>query len=175
MVFLSYQIIKDEVNVLESMKLNQLKFAAWFVSEFPYWRACFQFSLICKKRAEVDLHENLWQCTKQPAFKFSQIEAKGKITFVEAWYDNSTSVQVPPDSNTIYASSFPTSLDIQNWWRAIARPRQMCVEHFLCDTVYSRKRPIFNNYGSQLPREVPLHPVQLGVDSCDQQLKKLLV
>ena len=48
-------------------------------------------------------------------------------------------------------STFPPSPELVSWWYSIPRPRQMRVDPLLCDHPFTRKRPIFNNSGCQLP------------------------
>lgn len=40
---------------------------------------------------------------------------------------------------------------MSSWWRSIPSPKQMRVEPWLCDVVFTKKNPIFNNTGCQLP------------------------
>lgn len=60
-------------------------------------------------------------------------------------------IRVPTDSSQLYVSSFPASKDIVDWWKGVQKPKQMRVEPFLCEDVYNKKLPIFNNKGCQLP------------------------
>lgn len=56
------------------------------------------------------------------------------------------------DSGNVFISSFPIDSTMLNWWRSIPSPKQMRVEPLLCTHPYTRKRPIFNNSGCQLPQ-----------------------
>jgi hypothetical protein len=41
--------------------------------------------------------------------------------------------------------------DLIEWWRLMPSPLQMRVDPYLCESVYFKKYPIFNNTGCQLP------------------------
>lgn len=81
-------------------------------------------------------------------------------------------IRVPLDSNQLYVSSFPSSKDIVEWWKAMPKPKQMRVEPFLCEDVYNKKLPIFNNKGCQLPAymspSAPRCQTQYLKKICDQ-------
>ncbi len=53
--------------------------------------------------------------------------------------------------NFLSISTFPPNQQLAEWWLSIPKPRQMRVEPLLCDHPYTRKRPIFNSSGCQLP------------------------
>lgn len=81
-------------------------------------------------------------------------------------------IRVPPDSSQLFVSSFPVSKDIFDWWKAIPKPKQMRVEPYLCEDVYNKKLPIFNNKGCQLPAymnpSAPRCQTQYLKKICDQ-------
>jgi hypothetical protein len=60
-------------------------------------------------------------------------------------------VKVPTLDNVVHAASVPVNKDIVCWWKGIPKPQQMRVDPNLCDQVYSKSRPIFNNTGCQVP------------------------
>ena len=60
-------------------------------------------------------------------------------------------IELPVDSSSISVASIPISKSIVMWWKQIPRPKQMRVEPNLCDIIYTRRIPIFNNSGCQLP------------------------
>lgn len=62
-----------------------------------------------------------------------------------------SSYNLPQNNYSLSVSSFPPSKDLTQWWRSFPPPSQMRVEPFLCDAVYLKKTPIFNNSGCQLP------------------------
>lgn len=60
-------------------------------------------------------------------------------------------IELPNDSSYLNIASFPISKSIFDWWLKIPKPIQMRNDPFLCDVVYTKKKPIFNNSGCQLP------------------------
>jgi hypothetical protein len=62
-----------------------------------------------------------------------------------------SSIILPSDDSIVHMSEFPVQPEMFNWWAKIPRPTQMRVDPFICDIVYTKKVPIFNNTGCQLP------------------------
>eukprot|EP01041_Mallomonas_annulata_P011558 gene11558-24171_t len=60
-------------------------------------------------------------------------------------------IRLPESPKNVTVTSFPISEKISDWWKNIDSPRQMRVEPLLCDTPYSKLRPIFNNTGCVTP------------------------
>lgn len=65
-------------------------------------------------------------------------------------------IQLPSSNATINVASMPVTNEIMEWWKKIQKPNQMRVDPNLCDAVYTKKMPIFNNTGCQL--QGYLHP-----------------
>ena len=61
------------------------------------------------------------------------------------------SIVVPVTQDDVYIAEFPISKNIFDWWANIPKPRQMRVDPYICDVVYTKRLPIFNNTGCQLP------------------------
>jgi len=61
------------------------------------------------------------------------------------------SLSVPLKENTFYISSMNIDDKLINWWRNMSPPMQMRVDPWLCDSPLTKKRPIFQNSGCQLP------------------------
>lgn len=57
-------------------------------------------------------------------------------------------LELPTSNKEVFISSVPVASDIKEWWRSIPKPKQMRVEPFLCENVYNKKLPIFNNTGT---------------------------
>jgi hypothetical protein len=60
-------------------------------------------------------------------------------------------ISVPADDSLVYVTEMKASSDLYEWWRSFRKPQQMRVDPFLCEAVYLKKTPIFNNTGCQLP------------------------
>lgn len=60
-------------------------------------------------------------------------------------------ITMPESTLIMKVTSLPVDKDIISWWRRFPKPKQMRVDPFLCDAVYSKRMPIFNNTGCQLP------------------------
>jgi hypothetical protein len=60
-------------------------------------------------------------------------------------------IESPNDNSYLNIANFPVPKSIFEWWLKIPKPTQMRNEPFLCDVVYTKKKPIFNNSGCQLP------------------------
>ena len=60
-------------------------------------------------------------------------------------------IKIPTNDSDIFISSFPVTKELYNWWKNIPRPKQMRVDPYICDVVYTKKLPIFKNTGCQLP------------------------
>lgn len=60
-------------------------------------------------------------------------------------------METPKTSEILHISVIPVASDILDFWKSIPKPTQMRVEPFLCENVYAKKLPIFNNTGCQLP------------------------
>lgn len=78
-----------------------------------------------------------------------------------------SAITIPPDRDSVYIIPFPPSQDIETFWYNIPPPKQMRVDPFLCEAVYVKKRPIFNNTGCQLP-----HYMSPGAPRCQTSLLK---
>ena len=59
-------------------------------------------------------------------------------------------IQLPSSNATINVASMPVKNEIMEWWKSIQRPNQMRVDPNLCDSVYTKRKPIFNGTGCQL-------------------------
>ena len=57
------------------------------------------------------------------------------------------SIDVPPSANIFFIRSIPYDLQLFQWWKMIAPPRQHRVDSLLCDAPQSKKRPIFDQDG----------------------------
>ena len=76
-------------------------------------------------------------------------------------------IRVPDSPSDLFASSFPVPNEIFVWWRAIPKPEQMRLEPALCTAPYSRKRPLWDNPGCQLP-----HYMHRAAPRCQTKLLK---
>jgi hypothetical protein len=63
---------------------------------------------------------------------------------------NDFSMEVPANQSQLYIASFPSTRENYNWWKTIPSPKQMRVDPYICDVVYTKKLPIFMNTGCQL-------------------------
>ena len=61
--------------------------------------------------------------------------------------DNTTEF---PIRGMMFASSFPISREIFEWWKVIPRPTSMRNNPYLCDFVYTKHKPIFTAKGCQV-------------------------
>jgi hypothetical protein len=55
------------------------------------------------------------------------------------------------NSHMITVTASPVEPSIMKFWKEIPSPKQMRVDPNLCDVVYTKRKPIFNNTGCQLP------------------------
>ena len=60
-------------------------------------------------------------------------------------------IKLPQSESTVHVTEFPVPSELYYYWKNIPRPHQMRVEPFLCKSAYTKKNPIFNNSGCQLP------------------------
>jgi hypothetical protein len=74
---------------------------------------------------------------------------------------------VPLDRGIVNVIPFPVSRHVEQFWLNIPKPKQMRVDPFLCEAVYVKKRPIFNNTGCQLP-----HYMNSGAPRCQTSILK---
>ena len=66
------------------------------------------------------------------------------------------SVEVPTQSNVVNIAPFPPDPAIFRWWQEMAKPQQMRQEPLLCLEPYTKRKPIFEANGCQLPTY--MHP-----------------
>lgn len=71
------------------------------------------------------------------------------VDMIKKQSDNT--IKIPISQDEAYISSFPVSKDLFRWWANIPKPQQMRVDPYICDVVYTKRLPIFNNTGCQLP------------------------
>lgn len=81
--------------------------------------------------------------------KIQQISIQNKCT-ASFKRQPDKSILIPTSEDDIFISEFPVSKDIFNEWKSMDRPKQMRVDPYICDVVYTKKLPIFNNTGCQL-------------------------
>lgn len=55
------------------------------------------------------------------------------------------------ESSQVFVADIPPPPSLVDWWRSFPRPSQMRVEPYLCDVVTTKRLPIFENSGCQLP------------------------
>jgi hypothetical protein len=116
----------------------------------------FCFSLLYIGGNEVIFEKYHWR--KPYDYYYRTIEEKLQVMLLrgcETAYKmlpaNSEPV-APSSSDVIHVVSYSIDPQVYKWWIRIPRPKQMRVDPRLCDGVYKKKKPIFNNtVGCQLP------------------------
>lgn len=58
---------------------------------------------------------------------------------------------IPNNKTAIYVVPSPPTIELQQWWKNIAPPKQMRVDPYLCEVIYTKFKPILANPGCQLP------------------------
>jgi hypothetical protein len=81
--------------------------------------------------------------------KVSTISLQGQCKPAVKLVDDQ-STALPANDSDLLISTFPITKDIFQWWHRIPRPKQMRVDPYICDVVYTKKLPIFKNTGCQL-------------------------
>ena len=66
------------------------------------------------------------------------------------------SVEVPTQPNVINIASYPPDPTMLRWWQEINKPQQMRQEPLLCLEPYTKRKPLFEANGCQLPTY--MHP-----------------
>ncbi len=124
------------------------------------WCTCLAFSLQfsigfgAQALTQVDLR---YTWNKRANYYFTNVTEKIKqisllnscISCFKVQHHNT--ITVPATLSDVYIAEFPISKDIFDWWANIPKPRQMRVDPYICDVVYTKRLPIFNNTGCQLP------------------------
>ncbi len=67
-----------------------------------------------------------------------------------------SAVALPTQMDEVNVAAFPPDQSIVKWWKSIQKPVQMRQEPLLCDEPYTKKRPLFDANGCQLPTY--MHP-----------------
>jgi len=94
---------------------------------------------------------------KRDNYYFASLEDKIKqISFQNACTNSfkrqpNSTINIPISVDDVYIAEFPVSAELFSWWIDIPKPKQMRVDPYICDVVYTKRLPIFNNTGCQLP------------------------
>ena len=99
------------------------------------------------------------------SYYFDSIRSKIQETFdISSSCSRSGNIKLQPDysmetstdPNVINIASFPPDAEMYHWWKNISRPQQMRQEPLLCEEPYTKRKPLFEANGCQLPTY--MHP-----------------
>jgi hypothetical protein len=118
-------------------------------------------SFLCNL-ADTEIFEQ-FKWIKPESYYFRHIDDKINATIsqncskVYTVIENSNELELPTGLNSsLNIIVSPIRKELYTWWKSIPKPQQMRVDPNLCDVVKTKKRPIFENKGCQLPHYMAL-------------------
>lgn len=105
----------------------------------------------------VFLHNKTFRWKELAKYYYTSVEQKAEVVLhsgCEASYEllpDHSPLAMAADRHVINFIPFPPTPELYKWWKSIPPPTQMRIEPSLCQSVYRKRRPIFNNTGCQLP------------------------